>query len=69
MSEMDFTPDVEEPSSSAVISTMPPASVLAIINVEPLTGRVLGSHWKVSGNIKQPIKFNASRLFANVEDQ
>ena len=69
VSEVDFTPDVNEPSSSAVIRTMPPASVLAIINVEPLTGRVLRLHWKVSGDIKQPIKFNTSRLFANVEDQ
>ena len=69
VSEVDFTPDLEDPSSAAVISTLPPASVLAIINVVPSTGRVLGSHWKVSGDIKQPIKFDASRLFANVEDQ
>ena len=44
VSEVDVTPDVNEPSSSEVISTMPPVSVLAIINVEPLTGRVMGSH-------------------------
>ena len=69
VSEVDFTPDMEEPSSPAVISTLPPASVLAIINVEPSTSRALGSHWKVSGDMKQPIKFNALRLFANVKDQ
>ena len=44
VSEVDFTPDLEEPTSSAVINTIPPASVLAIITVEPSSGRVLGSH-------------------------
>ena len=69
VSEVDFSPDVEEPSSSAVISTMPPASVPAIINVEPLTGRVLGSHWKVSGDIKQPIKVVCQCRRLNIEVQ
>ena len=69
VSKVDFTLDLEDPSSAAVIRTLPPASVHTMINVEPSTGRVLGSHWKVSGDIKQPIKFDASRLFANVEDQ
>ena len=44
VNEADFTPDLEEPSSSAVLNTLPPASVLAIITVEPSSGRVLGSH-------------------------
>ena len=43
VSEVDFTPDLEDPSSAAVISNLPPASVLAISNVEPSSGRVLGS--------------------------
>ena len=47
VSEVDFTPDLEDPSLAAVISNLPSASVLAIINVEPSSGRVLGSHWKV----------------------
>ena len=34
VSKVDFTPDMEEPSSAAVISTLSPASVLAIINVD-----------------------------------
>ena len=62
VNEVDFTPELEEPSSSAVLNTLPPASVLAIITVEPASGRVLGSHWKVSGDFPNTIKFDASRL-------
>ena len=69
VNEVDFTPDLEEPSSSAVLNTLPPASVLAIITVEPSSGRVLGSHWKVAGDFSNIIKFDAARLYANVEDQ
>ena len=69
VNEVDFAPELEEPSSSAVLNTLPQASVLAIITVEPASGRVLGSHWKVSGDFRNTIKFDASRLYANVEDQ
>ena len=69
MIEEDFIPDSSEASMSAVINTIPPASVLTIINIELGTGRIFGSHWQVAGDIKQPIKYKASRLFVNVEDQ
>ena len=69
VNEVDFTQDLEEPSSSAVLNTLPPTSLLAIITVEPSSGRVLGSHWKVAGDFTNVIKFDAARLYANVEDQ
>ena len=64
--EEDFSP--EEDSAGASVMTLPPISVLAVITVEPITGRVMGSRWQVPGEMQNNIKFKANRMFSNVED-
>ena len=54
--EEDFLPE-KEPASQAVIHPMPHASVLVVLTVEPGTGRMSGSQWKVSCSLEHPIKF------------
>ena len=49
------------------MTTLPPISVLSVITVEPITGRVLGSRWQVSGDMNT-IKFRANRVLSGVED-
>ena len=39
--EEDFSP--EDDSTTASVSTLPPVSVLAVITVEPVTARVIGT--------------------------
>ena len=55
--EEDFSP--EEDSAGASVTTLPPISVLAVITVEPVTGRVMGSRWQVAGELENIIKFKA----------
>ena len=65
--EEDFFPAEEEASTSAVLRPVPHEGVLAVVTVEPRTGRIQGSRWQVAGTLEHPIKFKASRLFADVE--
>ena len=64
--EEDFSP--EEDSAGASVTTLPPISVLLVISVEPVTGRVMGSRWQVAGEMQNTIKFRANRVFSSVED-
>ena len=64
--EEDFSP--EDDSTSGSVSTLPPASVLAVITVEPVTARVIGSRWCVSGTLGSVLKFRAAKIFSNVEN-
>ena len=41
--EEDFAP--EDDSTTVSVTDLPPASVLAVILVEPVTARVIGSRW------------------------
>ena len=65
--EEDFAP--EDDSTTASVSTLPPVSVLAVITVEPVTARVIGSRWCVASMLGSVLKFRASRIFADVEDE
>ena len=58
----------EEDSAGASVTPLPPVSVLAVITVEPVTRRVMGSRWQVAGELDNIIKFKANRIFSNVED-
>ena len=42
-------------------------SALAVISVEPNTGKVLGSRWSIGGEMS-PFKFRANRIFPDFED-
>ena len=64
--EEDFSP--EDDSTTVSVSTLPTASVLAVITVETITARVIGSRWCVSGTLGSVLKFRAARIFSNVED-
>ena len=64
--EEDFSP--EDDSTTVSVSTLPPVSVLAVITVEPVTARVIGSRWCVAGTLGSVLKFRAGRIFSNVED-
>ena len=48
--EEDFSP--EEDSAGASVTTLPPISVLAVIIVEPTTGKVMGSRWQDAGRCR-----------------
>ena len=65
--EEDFLP--EEDSTGASVMPLPPASVLAVVTVEPGTGRLVGSRWQVAGELENNFKFKANRLFSDVEDK
>ena len=67
--EEDFLPEEEVASTSTVLQPVPHASVLAVVTAEPGTGRIKGSRWQVAWTLEHPIKFKASRLFADVEDK
>jgi len=67
--EEDFLPEEEEASTSAVIISIPHARVLAVVTVVPGTGRILGSRLHVAGALEHPIKFEAARIFTDVEDK
>ena len=41
----------EEDSAGASVTPLPPVSVLAVITVEPVTRRVMGSRWQVAGEL------------------
>ena len=64
--EEDFAP--EDDSTTVSVADLPPASVLAVITVEPVTARVVGSRWCVSGTLGSVLKFRAAKIFSNVED-
>ena len=64
--EEDFAS--EEDSTEASVTTLPPISVLAVITVEPITGRVMGSRWQVAGELDSIITFKANKIFSNVEN-
>ena len=64
--EEDFVP--EDDSTTVSVADLPPASVLAVITVEPVTARVIGSRWCVSGTLGSVLKFRAAKIFSNVED-
>ena len=63
--EEDFSP--EEDSARSSVTNMPPISALSVITVEPITGRVLGSRWNISGDMNT-FKFRANRVLPGVED-
>ena len=65
--EEDFAP--EDDSTAVSVTDLPPASVLAVITVEPVTARVLGSRWCVSGTLGSVLKFRAAKIFSDVEDK
>ena len=65
--EEDFAP--EDDSTAVSVTDLPPASVLAVITVEPITARVLGSRWCVSGTLGSVLKFRAAKIFSDVEDK
>ena len=64
--EEDFSP--EDDSTTVSVTDLPPASVLAVITVEPVTARVIGSRWCVSGTLGNALKFRAAKIFSGVED-
>ena len=66
--EEDFLPEEGDTPTSSVIQ-LPHASVLAVVTVEPGTGRILGSRWQVAGLLEHSNKFEAARLFSDVEDK
>ena len=53
--EEDFLPEEEEASTSAVLRPVPHASVLAVVTVEPSTGRIQGSRWQAARTLEHPI--------------
>ena len=63
--EEDFSP--EEDTARSSVTTMPPVSALSVITVEPITGRVLGSKWSISGDMNT-FKFRANRVLPGVDD-
>jgi len=63
--EEDFSP--EEDSAGSSVTTMPQISALSVITVKPITGRVLGSRWQVSGDMNT-FKLIANRVLPGVED-
>ena len=63
--EEDFSPE-EDDANSPVASTSP-ISALAVITVEPITGRVMGSRWSIDGEMSQ-FKFRANRVLPDIED-
>ena len=63
--EEDFSPE-EDDANSPVASTSP-ISALAVITVEPITGRVMGSRWSIGGEMNQ-FKFRANRVLPDIED-
>ena len=64
--EEDFSP--EDDSTTASVAMLPPVSVLAVITVEPVTARVMGSRWCIAGMLNNTLKFRANRIFPNVTD-
>ena len=63
--EEDFSPE-EDVANSSVTSTSP-ISALAVITVEPITGRVMGSRWSICGEMNQ-FKFRANRVLPDIDD-
>ena len=64
--EEDFSP--EDDSTTVSVADLPPASVLAVITVEPVTARGIGSRWCVSDTLGSVLKFRAAKIFSNIED-
>ena len=64
--EEDFAP--EDDSTTVSVADLPPASVLAVITVEPVTARVIASRWCVSGTLGSALNFRAAKIFSGVED-
>ena len=63
--EEDFSP--EDGDANSPVASPSPISALAVITVEPSTGKVLGSRWSIGGEMSQ-FKFRANRIFPDIED-
>ena len=63
--EEDFSP--EEGDANSPVASTSPISALAVITVEPSTGRVMGSRWSIGGEMSQ-FKFRANRVLPDIED-
>ena len=63
--EEDFSPEEDEANSS--VASTSTISALAVITVEPITGRVMGSRWSICGEMNQ-FKFRANRVLPDIDD-